>query len=52
MASLRKDQGLPHAGHSHLELASAEPSSGAGGTSVRIYLRKSKKYCAATAREE
>lgn len=59
VASLRKDQGLSHAGHSHLELAlaapvlaRAEPNSGAAGTSVRIYLRKDKKYCATTVRKE
>ena len=59
VAPLRKDQGLPCAGHSHLQLAptdpplaKAKPISDAGGTSVVTYLRKGKKHCAAAVREE
>lgn len=59
VASLRVDQGLPCAGHSPSQLAleapllaRAEPSSGAGGTSVGTYLREGKKCCTAAVREE
>lgn len=56
---MRKDLGLPRAGHSHLQpvsvdplLAKAECVSDAGSGSLKTYLRKSKRRCAATVRVE